>query len=204
MSKTTTDDTKLALLFTAGELFAEHGFDSVSTRMIAEKENLYVEAFKYISKKEKRPTITTVLEEYPELQATPEGKAEIIKKTIFRLFNDYFVDDKFEWEQKLIIRELFSPSPAISTLIEEIFKPDIDGASEFYKHICPNASDDESYAWADMINGAILYYTMTKTPIEMLRGKGALTPDFFNTVAKMLAKSMILLASLPMPDDLKD
>ena len=74
-------NTKLSLVLAAGELFAEKGFDGVSTREIAQKANaklgsihyhfqtkekLYIEAFRYALNKGNRKTVQQIISQNPK------------------------------------------------------------------------------------------------------------------------------------------
>ena len=111
--KKATETTKDILLVTGGKLFAELGYDRVSTRMIADragaklssihyhfgsKENLYIEAFTYAKNRGISTNFNDVIAENPDLAKTPEGQAEIIRSTVFRRFRTYFRPDRPLWE----------------------------------------------------------------------------------------------------------
>ncbi|NOR23559.1 MAG: DUF1956 domain-containing protein [Desulforhopalus sp.] len=211
-------NTRELLVVCAGELFGEHGYDGVSTRMIAEsaevklsaihyhfgsKENLYIESFTYAHERGKPANFTDVIAENPALTETALGQAEIIRKTVFRTMNDYFRPERPEWETMILIRELASPTSALSTLTEKLFKPNAESAVDFYKMIRPDAADDKASAWSDLLHSHVLFYSMAKKPIELVRGENALTPEFYRTTARTLARAMILEIGLPLPDDLK-
>jgi AcrR family transcriptional regulator len=213
-----TVNTRELLVVCAGELFGEHGYDGVSTRMIVEsaqvklsaihyhfgsKENLYIEAFTYAHERGKPANFADVTAEHPALVETALGQAEIIKTTVFRTINDYFRPERPEWETRILIRELASPTSALSTLTEKLFKPDAESAIVFYKMIRPGASDEEAGAWSDLLHSHVLFYSMAKKPIELVRGENALNPAFYRTTARTLARAMILEIGLPLPDDLK-
>ena len=155
-------NTKELLIVCAGELFAEHGYDGVSTRMIVEsaevklsaihyhfgsKENLYIESFTYAHERGKPTNFADVIAENPALAETALGQAEVIRTTVFRTINDYFKPERPEWETKILIRELANPTSALSTLTDKLIKPDAESAIAFYKMIRPDASDEEAGAW---------------------------------------------------------
>lgn len=211
-------NTKSLLVVSAAELFAKHGYDGVSTRMIADKaevklssihyhfgskEKLYVEAFTYAHDQRRCPNFGDVIAENPALTETAQGQAEIIRNTVFRTFHDYFKPDRPEWETQMLTRELANPTSSLAILTEKHFKPDAESASAFYRIIRPKASDDEAAAWSDLLHGHILLYSMAKKPLELVRGHNALNPGFYRTAARILARAMILEVGLPLPDDLK-
>lgn len=211
-------NTKELLVVCAGELFAEHGYDGVSTRMIVEsaevklsaihyhfgsKENLYIESFTYAHERGRPTNFADVIAENPALIETAIGRAEIVRNTVFRTIYDYFKPERPEWETKILIRELANPTLALCILTEKLFKPDAESAIAFYKMIRPDASDDEAAAWSDLMHSHVLFYSMAKKPIELVRGDNALNPEFYRTTARTLARAMILEVGLPLPDDLK-
>ncbi len=213
----TNADTKTALILAAGELFGKQGFDGVSTRMIAEKagvnlgaihyhfgskENLYVESLRAIAAEGKRLYLSEILKTRGELLDTPQGKSEIVRELVFRFFQDLFGSSRVEWKKRLIIQELFSPSPMMPALVETIMKSDSHELAEFYRDIRPESSQDEAYAWADLLYAQGFFYLMGKEPLGLLRGERYMGTEFFHTVAITTARSMILLAGLPLPENL--
>jgi len=213
-----TSDTRELLIVSAGEIFAEHGFDGVSTRMIADragvklsaihyhfgtKDNLYVEACIAAHERGNITNFAIVIAENPALAETPEGQAEIIRTTIFRKFHDVFRPDRPEWQTKLLLRELANPTEAMKTLVEKIFKPDAESAANFYQSVRPDATDAEAAAWSDLMYGELLLYKMAKRTVEMIRDVNMLNEQFYRTAASKLARAMILEAELPLPADLQ-
>ena len=213
-----TGDTRELLLVSAGELFADLGYDGVSTRMIADKagvklsaihyhfgtkDNLYIEACVAAHERGKKTTFAMVIEENPVLAETPQGQAEIIRTLIFRNFHDHFRPDRPEWESKLLLRELAHPTQAMTILVEKIFKPDSESAVSFYRLVNPEASFSEAAAWADLMYGDLLLYSIAKKAIELVRGENTLNTEFYRTAAAKLARAMILEAGLPLPADLQ-
>ncbi len=210
--------TKELLICSAGELFAENGLEGVTTRMIADKagvklsaihyhfgskNKLYMETCLAAHSRVKRTTFAMVLSENPNLINSREGQAEIIRTTVFRSFHDIFREDRPKWETKILLREIVAPTSAMSALIDIIFRPDTESAASFYKQICPEATDEEASAWSDMLYGQMLFYSIARNTVEMIRGEGYLNSTFYQTVAAKLARAMILETGLPLPNDLK-
>lgn len=217
MAKKKTGDSRKLLLITAGQLFAQQGYDGVSTRMITEqaglklssihyhfgtKENLYIESFSYAKKQGVRSSFTDVMAENPELAHSPEGLAEIIKSTIFRRYHEYFNPSRPIWEIQLLVREIVNPSSALPVLAEKLFKPEIEASDSFFRMVKPEASDMEAAVWSDMFHSQLLFYTMARIPMELIRGEGVLSQEFLRTAARNLSRAMILLLGLPLPKDL--
>lgn len=214
-----TETTRSVLISAAGELFAEHGFDGVSTRMIADragvkvsaihyhfgsKEKLYIETCLSAHAKGVNITFTDVFQEYPNLIKTAEGQSEIIRTTIFRNYHNHFRTDRPEWESRILLQEIAAPSNAMTALVDLIYRPTAESAASFYKLVRPEASEAEAAAWSDLLYAGILFYSMTKKTIAMVRGNDSLTTEFYHTAAAKLARAMILEAGLPLPADLQE
>lgn len=208
------EDTRLKLMLTAGRLFAEHGFDGVSTRMIADtagvnlggihyhfgsKEKLYVAAFLHASKMETRTCLGSVADEHPELMQTPQGQAEVIRITCLQSFRDFFSPDKPEWQKRLLMRELASPSSAQPILAKEVFQPNLEGDKDFLRCIKPEASEAQMLIWANLLHAQMVFYLMARSPLEMMFGQGFFDPGYFDAAALETARALALLLGLPEP-----
>ena len=210
--------TKELLLITAGKLFARHGYDAVSTRMITEqaglklssihyhfggKENLYLEACSYAKGKGVRTSFMDVVRENPALMDSPEGQAEIIRNTVFRRFHEYFRPDRPYWEIQLLVREIITPSSALAVLTEKLYAPEVEAAESFYRLLRPEASQHEVSVWCDMFHSQLFFYSMTREPMKLLRGPDALSGEFIQEASRNLSRALILLLDLPLPRDLQ-
>lgn len=211
-------NTKTLLVLAAGELFAAHGFEGVSTRMIADKagvnlgcihyhfgtkENLYVEAFKYVCERGRRQMLSDVINENPALADTPEGCAAAIREMCRRFLQDFASPEKPEWRARFVSQELTNPSAALPIMVRDEFRPDHEYTMAFYRRIRPEASEDEAHAWALMLKAQAVFYLMSKAALVLVRDGKPLDEQFFTASADMLARAMIMLAGLPLPEDLR-
>ena len=212
------ETTKELLLVTAGTLFARHGFDGVSTRMIADqadlklssihyhfgtKENLYIEACAYAKGRGVMVNFLDVAAENPALLETPEGQAEIIRSTVYRRFHNYFRPGRPLWEIQILLREILSPSSAMPAITEKLFKPEVEAAESFFKLVRPDASVDETHAWCDMFHAQHFFYSMARDPMRLIRGEDAINETFLKEVSRNLSRALILVLDLPLPQDLQ-
>ena len=210
--------TKEHLLQMAGELFALHGLDAVSTRMIAEaadvklsaihyhygsKDNLYVATLSFAMESDACANFQSVIEENPALIETSEGRAEMIRTTVYRSFYDHFGGSTPLWTNQLILRELVAPSAMFPVFIEGHVKPDIEAAERIFLASRPDASTIEIAAWIDILHSQIFFYMMAKNALEVLRGEGAMNTAFYQGAARVVARAMILELELPLPRDLQ-
>ena len=205
-------DTRMALMLAAGELFAKFGYDAVSTRVIAEaakvnlggihyhfgsKEKLYVEAFLLSTKSGDRTSLGSVADEHPHLKKTPEGQAEVIRITMRKIFKVFFAADKPEWQQRLLLREITDPSSARHILIQEIFKPSLEGDFKFFRSIHPKASLSQMLIWANLMHSQMIFYLMTRETFDEIFQPSLIDSGFFDEAARETAKALIHLLGLP-------
>ena len=211
--------TKEQLIIAGGELFAEHGYDGVSTRMIAEKagvnlgsihyhfgskENVYVASFLYAMDKKSCNGLLEVLEENPTLADHPTGQAEIIRTAVYRNFHELFKPEKPQWERRILIREIVKPSSALPVLVEKVFAPDKEKTYEFYQKIKPGADIREANAWMDILHAQVVFYAATEEILELVRGVKITDATFYREAARTVSRAMILQLDLPLPEDLKN
>ena len=211
-------NTKEHLLQIAGELFALHGFEPVSTRMIAEaadvklsaihyhygsKDKLYLAALTHAVESDACADFSSVIAENPALFETREGRSEIIRTTVYRTFYDHFKEDTPAWTTQLVLRELMKPSEVFPLFAETVMKPDHEAARRIYLATKPNATEIEIIAWIDILHSQIFLYIMAKESLEIMRGEGAMDSAFYQGVARVVARAMILELELPLPRDLQ-
>ncbi|WP_051305346.1 CerR family C-terminal domain-containing protein [Desulfogranum mediterraneum] len=214
----TTRTTREQLVYAAGELFAELGFDGVSTRMIAEKagitlgsihyhfgskKNLYLEAFSYALEEKRCNGFLEVLEENPRLVEQPTGQAELIRTAVYRNFHEYFRAEKPRWERQILVRELVTPSSAIPLIVERFFKPDMEATRQFYRKIKPGAGDKEINTWMDILHGQIFFYSAIEEVLDLVRGEEISDVAFYREAARTVSRAMITFLDLPLPKDLQ-
>lgn len=208
--------TRQRILDAACMLFAEHGYDAVTIRAIAEraksklgsiyyyfdsKESLYVEVFRQLYDLKNALTYDVLLEKEPMVLDTPDGKAYAIQRIMF----DYFRRHVFapeEWKRKLIVRELFDHSPIFFRLVEEVLKDESEKMTRFYFLLSPNASMVEAYYWSHLPDTQGLYYLMASGAIEQYFDH-AFMEELGRTIVKRTTCQMISMLGLPVPEMLK-
>jgi AcrR family transcriptional regulator len=209
-------DTRELLLDAACQLFAEHGFNKVTTRMIAQKANvnlgsihyhfgnkegLYFETFRIAINANSPLTIEKLLAVDPTLLNTPEGKAYAIQRLAYDYYNRHYnIPEK--WKRQLIFRELFSPSPVYPKLVDEVLKYESEKMMEFYFMLVPNASPTDAFVWAHYPDTQATYYLMAEAPIAKHHGQD-FVEELNRNVIKTTTRMMIMLLDLPVPEILK-
>ncbi len=84
-----------------------------------------------------------------------------------------------------------------------IRKPDLEAAQRIYIASKPDATEIEITAWIDILHSQIFLYIMAKEALEIMRGEGAMDSKFYQGVARVVARAMILELELPLPRDLQ-
>lgn len=218
MKNESTVHTRELLLETATELFAEHGYDAVSTRMIAEKakvnlggihyhfgskEALYIEAFRSAADASGSLKTEDIIRQNPELMKTPEGQAEIVRRKVFDHFKRYFrVDDGAK--RKMILREIYQKSSANQLLIDTVFKPENEDLIRFFQRIRPEKTYVESYVWGLFLPTQTAFYLLARNSLERTYDRHFVYEILPRELARTSAKVLIFLLGLPIPKDMED
>ncbi|NUM34552.1 MAG: TetR/AcrR family transcriptional regulator [Candidatus Brocadiae bacterium] len=210
-------NTKLALVLAAGELFAEKGFDGVSTREIAQKANarlgsihyhfqtkekLYIEAFRYALNKGNRKIVKEIIAEHPKRLESASGLAEIIWEAIQDFFQDVLSRKDPQWKNQLITRELYSPSAAMPRLVQEVFRSLHEDIKSLYFLCHPHAQEEDATVWALFLPGIATFYNHNQAILLEVLQKKSLDIKFIQKLTKATAKMMILYLGLPLPKEL--
>jgi AcrR family transcriptional regulator len=212
MAKTTTD-LREHILDTAGRLFAEHGFNGVSARLIAgqakinqssihyhfgSKEELYGEVLKNTYSLNNVLTIDKLLEEDPNLLETPAKKAH----AVYRIISDKFrriLHPPHQWKKELMLRELQSPSPVYMKVIQPFFNQEVENLIRFYFILVPDAALLDACTWVSYPDSqAVFYLSVMKINQQFYE------PDFlealYRNAVKTTTRMMIQLLDLPVPE----
>lgn len=206
-------DTRAAIIEAACQLFSEHGYDAVTTRMITNKANvahsaiyyhfegkdlLYTEVFRCIFKIENALTHKILLEKEPRVLETDAGKAY----AIHRIVRDYFDRNLFfldPWKRNLILKELFNNSPIFLSLVEELMKNESERMTEFYFLLNPQGSATEAYVWAHLPDAQALYYHICWASIGEYYNDTFMN-ELHQRIINTTSVLMIKLLNLPVPE----
>jgi AcrR family transcriptional regulator len=124
--------TEQRLLEAAGEMFAEHGYQSATTRQICERAGANIAAVNYHFG-DKEGLYLAVLRSVPKAhavkypanvglssQATAEQKLHAyIRSLLHRVFDE----GRPGWHTKIMAREMIEPTRALDMLVEEVARP---------------------------------------------------------------------------------
>lgn len=205
-------NTQQRIIKAACLLFAEHGYDNVTTRDIAKsaktkpgsiyyyfenKEALYAEVFRNVYDLENALTYEVLLTREPLLLDTPEGKAYAIQRVVFDYFHRHVFTPE-EWKRRLILRELFNYSPVFIRFAEDILRDESEKMMKFYFLLSPDGTQQEAYYWSHLPDTQGLYYLMANEAIGRYFDN-TFMDKLSRTIIKKTTKHMIQFLGLPVP-----
>ncbi len=195
------DDTRQRLLLAAGELFAEKGFGDTSVRDIAQKAGANVAAMNYhFSSKENLfletvrfalARMTSIRRE--SLAAAPAALSraaaiQALRALIDRETRSYLSSDIPRWYPQLIVRCVLSKTDALEAIFEQAFRPNHQALKGLIQSACPRLTDEEASLWAYSINGQIVFYSLAREPVLLLRGEKEYSERFLKTVVDHITR----------------
>ncbi len=209
--------TRDQLILAAGKLFAEQGFDSASTRAIAEAcgANLAAIHYHFGSKQALYLAVLDTVcrhhqalyqaEDDPANQPgaldTPAGAARVIRERVRSLFGMLIGPQAIPWQSQLILREMTQPSSQHSLIVEHLAAPLHARWLAIHRQLRPQASEAEAQVWALHLP-AMLRLLMTARPtMQLIMGVERLDEAFFAEAIRQTADAMILLLRLPLSEE---
>ena len=211
-------ETKKKLIVAAGRLFAEKGYEGVSTRMIAEeakvnlggihyhfgsKEKLYVELFRFALRLDDREVKSPKdLEKIcPDWNKTPEGQAKLIHHLVREIYKK-ITSTEYAWKMPLFVRESFQPSPAKQTLVDEVFRPLVSEILNFCREMNLGLSEEEMAFFAFFPSSQVMFYLMRMQSLQEISPEDFDEHWLYDRLTRFTAKAMILYLGLPLPEEL--
>ncbi|MBI9016463.1 MAG: CerR family C-terminal domain-containing protein [Phycisphaerae bacterium] len=207
-------NTKLKIVLAAGELFAEHGFDGVTTRSIARKaeitlgslhyhfkskNELYLETIQYIADKKEHKEIDDYLAEDPDILNRPQDISNMICRNIKDHFYHAMVQSNPEWGPKLIHREAIMPSAGWRIFHEKLLKPFHENYFKIFRHLNSQATDNEAHFWVFIVQSQMAMHCLFKHATAEIVGPENVTEDFYAEMAYRTAQTMTSYLGLPDP-----
>lgn len=197
------DDTKSRLLESAGEEFAEKGFEGATIRGIIERARANIAAVNYHFGDKERLYVQAVIEAHRcgiegdgddgDLCAVP-ASAQLRLYVRNFLVRVLAVGDPDSWHHKLMLREMIRPSAASETLVREVIRPKFERLLNILREACPGADDRRLTATAFSVIGQCLHYKMGRPIAERLIGAEAFAALDLDYLADHIA--MFSLAAL--------
>lgn len=135
------DESRARILKSAGQLFAERGFNGVSTRELAKAAGVNVSAIAYYFRGKKglyravfnqliedtnpffQPTASYIRKSVKDANGDPKKLADLTKWLISRLLTGVLKNDQMCWQMGFLLREYHQPTDGFSILLEHRVHP---------------------------------------------------------------------------------
>jgi TetR/AcrR family transcriptional regulator, regulator of cefoperazone and chloramphenicol sensitivity len=124
------ENTRDRILAAAGEVFAEHGFEGATIRMITERAEVNVAAVNYHFR-DKAELYNRVMMDacsaraaWHVVMAEPTNSAEERLRSLIAHFLEYMLSpNRPAWKRRLMAREMANPTTALDELVEKNIRP---------------------------------------------------------------------------------
>jgi len=173
------DLTKSRLLEGAGEEFAEKGFELARVRAICDRAGANLAAINYHFG-DKEHLYVEVLREAHRCGLDPQEKRfdpVLSPAERLRAFIHHFLDRVLamnqpgDWQHRLMLREMLSPTPFSEVLVREMIRPRFEFMRGLMGEICPEADDRRLNALVFSVIGQCLHYKLARRVTERLIGE---------------------------------
>lgn len=182
------EEPRRRLLETAGEVFAEKGFEGATVREICKRAGVNIAAVNYYFRDKERLYVETVKsaacgsQETAPLPAWPAKTPPVAKLRDFIhvMVGRLMSRDKPAWHTQLMMRELAQPTSACAEWVEEYVRPHAEVLAGVLAELMPPGTPDfKRYLTAFSIIGQCLYYMQCKPVVQLLMGDeyARITPD---------------------------
>lgn len=175
------DGTRERLLDAAGAEFAERGYAEATVRSILKRAGMgNVAAVNYYFGDKERLYEQAVIEAH-RCDLGAEGDhpdAEPAER--LRLFIRHFlsrvlaIGSTSDWRQRLMLREMMTPTAASDALVRDAIRPRFDRLTAVLKTLAPGLSERQRTALAFSVIGQCLFYKVGRPVAERLIGDEAL------------------------------
>jgi AcrR family transcriptional regulator len=186
------DETRQRLLDAAGEVFAEKGFRSATTREICRKAGANVAAINYHFR-DKESLYEAVLryahrhaaERYPLTRAA-EGLSAADR---LRAFVEWFLfrtlgEGRPAWQAKLLAREMIEPTRALDSLVQTEILPLFEALESICRELLTEgAPEEEARLATQSVFGQCIYYRHAYPVVTRLRPGERYSPEYIRRLA---------------------
>ena len=209
----TATTTREHLLLAAGKLFSEHGFDSTSTRAIAEasganlaaihyhfgsKEALFLAVLEMVcSHHQQALSEQAVLERLD----TPTEVARTIRTRVRAMFAILTGPQAVPWQTQLILHEMTQPSTAHAQIVDFLVAPLHARWVALHRHVRPQADAVSAHVWALHLPAMMRLMMTGRHTLERLIPADSRGPAMLEETVRQIADAMILLLGLMIPDE---
>lgn len=211
------EETRAALIQAAGELFALHGVEGVSTRAVADragenigsihyhfgsKEGLHVETLRHATRQFSGDPLGRYLDERKHLIGTPGEQAQLVAGLVGFHFDLVCAKDDPPWCPSLVFHTLQRPSEARSIMRRELMDPIQVTYTRLHRIVHPQAPVQSAQIWALNRTAEAIFYTVFEPAITDYLAIVDYTPEFLAEVRRQIQQSALLTLGLPCEESL--
>lgn len=215
----TASTTKEALMYAAGELFAEYGVDGTSIRAIADKcqaniaavnyhygtkENLYLALIRHVLGKTRCYRAGELLETKDEWSHDPYKCAEAVYQVVEEHTRQYLAGVHPRWYGRIFMRMMLHPTPAVWEVIEELIMPDFDALCEVLRCCRAGMSAEEAELWANSLMGQMTHFIFAEDFLSMIPRGHKFDSVFQRNILHHVSLLLIRGLELPLPAFLQE
>ncbi len=178
------DPTKVRLLEAAGEEFAEKGYELVRVRAICERAGANLAAVNYHFGDKEQLYLEVLRKAHrcgmePSGGVVPDAVLALPPAQQLRMFIHHFLGRVLAvchpegWQNRLMIREMLSPTRFSEVLVRETIRPRFERMKSLMRLICPEADERRLDVLVFSVIGQCLHYKMARRITERLIGEEA-------------------------------
>lgn len=175
------DPTKVRLLEAAGEEFAEKGYELARVRAICERAGANLAAINYHFGDKEKLYLDVLREAHrcgmePADETVADAVLSLPPAEQLRIFIHHFlgrvlaVNHPEGWQNRLMIREMLSPTTFSEVLVREAIRPRFERMKSLIRLICPEADERRLNVLVFSVIGQCLHYKMARRITERLIG----------------------------------
>lgn len=174
------DDIKQRLIESAGESFAEKGYDAVGIREICQQAGANVAAINYHFGDKRglyvaclRHAQTCRVEEIAAAEWPADFKAQDKLRAFIRgLLEEKLSGERPAWHMELMLREMTRPTDACREIVEEYIRPMGEALSQIMQELLPGSSwNQQAWLIGFSIVGQVLFFQINQPVVRLLVGE---------------------------------
>jgi AcrR family transcriptional regulator len=207
----TSDKTQQALIHATGELASEEGFNTITTRNIAERSGENIGSIHYhFGGKEKlfEATLLTACQswiDHPLVEAlvdcnlqSKEGQAEAIRRTITRVTNLLFDKDIPSWHSRVIYQVMQTENNLRNIFSATVMDEELEQVGKLLNVIDPTLSEEQRLQHFMLLFTPLFFHADYRGAILQRLGKEEYSEDYLESLRDNCIRQALLLYGLPL------
>lgn len=208
----TSDTTKMKIINAAGELAAERGFDSVTTRMVADRSGENIGSIHYhfggkdglfaavvqaamqgCAESQERELIHNLDENSP-----PEELSRVIRRLVESEISDLFRSNRPTWQAPVIYHLLQRDDHLYDLFDEAVLQPAVESMTRFFHIIDPDMDDEDIHLHAWLMKMPVFSHADYMKTILKILNTDHYSKAYLQRLEDLTVKQCQLLLGLPL------